>query len=227
MKTRPSQTVILYGGDITVEHYSVDVYYLLMEIEEIKLIFELYNRFNNEYDNLDEDEFENGDYSYLGLVDGLESHVLHAKRVMKKEVNSSYDYSSLEDDFNKWAKNKGEDLDDEGQFGLYAKFMIDKDPKRYAVLNKYIENKSEFIDIFEKNCISKNTFYYTYDDGLCSDKEFDMGGFNHWYEVCESYEGEFTGFEKWDYFDLFNWLSYGWEDDENNFIAFADLTYGN
>ena len=200
-----SSIICLLGGDQT-RCWVQKLQVIICDIpfEEAKKLFELHNRFHNEY--------ENTELSYLGL-DNLVDEVIcsREKRNKEKQENLSYYRDSDVDNF----------------IG-YILDMCKKEPNRYLRVKKYVkdyyfDNKFyNLANILLDHAIEEEDYYWI-DQCRVSQQEWDretFEGFNHWYEIAELYNPE----DKFP-FDL--------SDEEivsifgfNKFEELADLSYG-
>lgn len=200
--------VCILGGDqINMWAQKLTIYNCDIPLSHAKSIFELYNRYHNEYENSDTSFF------YVGL-DNLVEEILAAREKRKAEKQEGKDYSvCFEAEF----------------FGEYAIKMARKYPERYGMLeqynfmDKYEDEYFNTIDkIFEKHCIDCQEYYWL-DQTRVNTAEWDaetMCGFNHWYEIAELYSAdEELPFDLKDE-DVVSILGF------NKFEAFADLSYG-
>lgn len=198
--------VCILGGDQTrTWAQELSVIKCLIPMHEAKLLFEIYNRFNDEYNN--------DDMNYFGL-DNLSDEVAYARQCMKSEQEKNLSYDKLyEEDY----------------FLAYFKRIIKEENDRYGVLEKYIPS-DEYIDegfyslkdIIYNNAIDEEKYYW-FDQCRVSKEDYDFqsgGGFNHWYEVAELYRTD----EKlpFDLNDEDIVSIFGFE----KFEAFGDLSYG-
>lgn len=176
-----------------------------MEVEQAKLVFELYNRYFNEYD-----ENKNDD-GYFGL-DNLEDEVVVARKKMREMKKDELDYSG--------PKNAHISLIE------FARTEIEKDRERYgSISNCFAVSKDErwsFQRIFEKDSIGDEIYYWV-DQTPVSNTKFQeieaQGAFGHWYDVAELFspEGVPVDLEDEDVVSIFG---------TDKFLAFADLSYG-
>lgn len=181
------------------------VLYCKMGLSQAKLIFELYNRYCNEYD---ESYNETG---YFGL-DNLEDEVLSARQKMRSEKNPDLDYSAPPDRTKSLLK--------------FALEQIEKEPERYGAVKDAFASVSDddykpLQRIFEKDSLEEEAYYWI-DQTSVSKQEFNklsVNGFSHWYEVAELYA---PGKLPFDLTDEDTTGIFG----TDKFAAFADLSYG-
>lgn len=199
-------TLCYVGGDQTkCWVQKLEIVKCNIPLEDAKLMFEVYNRLNGEYDN--------DDYSYLGLdnlVDEVKSHRKKIVKDMKKEFK--YDNSSSKDDF-------------------YVSLIdiCEKEPDRYKTIKKYFDVKEDeydeyysLRDFFDRKAVDVKTYYWI-DQCRVSEDEWNSEtgwGFSHWYDIVELYDVEKV-------------LPFDLNDEEvvsifgfNEFEAFADLSFG-
>ena len=197
--------ICLLGGDQTCCWVQkLQVIKCDIPFEDAKKLFELHNRFHNEY--------ENNEYSYLGL-DNLVDEVEIARKKMKETMISGLSYKC--------------DSDIE-VFIEYALDKCKKEPERYSNVEKYLiePDYSHDVDmysirnIFESHVIEKKEYYWI-DQCRVTEEEWNgMDGFNHWYEIMELYNPEKElpfDFTDEDIVSIFGF---------NKFEGFADLSYG-
>lgn len=176
-----------------------------MDIEQAKLIFELYNRYHKEYDE------DNNETGYFGL-DNLEEEVFAARQKMRSEKIAGLDYSGPEN-------SEDEDI----ELMKFIQEQIRKEPKRYGSVEAYFAKQEDdpwlLQHIFKDDSVGEEIYYWQ-DQTHITDSEFDvLGGFYHWYEIAELFPvGK---------------LPVNLEDEDtvsimgtNKFLAFADLYYG-
>lgn len=208
MDNSNGSVVCVLGGDqVRMWAQKLTIYYCDIPLEHSKAIFELYNRFHNEYENTDTNFF------YVGL-DNLVEEILDAREKMQLNKENGEDYSVC--------------IEAES-FGEYVIKMIREYPERYGILeqynfiDKYEDEYFNTIDkIFEEHCIDCQEYYWL-DQTRVTTAEWDaetMYGFNHWYEIAELYsiDKEFP-FDLKDE-DVVSILGF------DAFEAFADLSYG-
>lgn len=193
---------------------TLKVYHCAMDVKEAALIFELHNRFHNEYNA------ENNGLFYLGL-DNLVDEVVVARKKMRDEMNPSLDYSGPSDDV--------DEID-------FIKKQIKAFPNRYGVIEKYFVSDNYgwdnfddacfmddgFEQIFARQAMCKRDEYYWIDQTRVTEEEFDEEsefGFSHWYQVAELFgAGELpVDLADEDTVSIFG---------TGKFVAFADLSYG-
>ena len=207
-----STICILGGAQIGGWYQRLQILKCEIPVKDSLLIFELYNRWNGEYEIEDRN---NADLLYLGL-DNLEIEVIAAREKMMLERREEYDYS----------KNSKSD-----SFYKYLSIMIESEPERYGDLKNYI-NAIDLIDsefdnevmkqIFESRIVDEKNYYWI-DQTQVTSSEWaeECGyGFNHWYEIMELYSpGMELPFDLSDE-DIVSIFGFG------KFEAFADLSYG-
>lgn len=198
--------ICILGGDQTrIWAQELSVIKCSIPLQEAKLLFEIYNRFNDEYNN------ENLDY--FGL-DNLCDEVTYARERMKLEKLKDFSYEKIYESDN---------------FLEYLKTIIQEEKNRYSTLEKYIPNEKFIEDDFYslKDIIYEYALdekkYYWFEQCRVSKAEYEKYtgyGFNHWYEIAELYRADCNlpfdlndedivsifGFEK---FEAFGDLSYG------------------
>ena len=200
-------TVCALGGDqVRTWAQKLEVIVTAMPCRHAKLLFELYNRLNGEYSNLDEGK---NDTSYAGL-DNLEEEILVAREKMQAERDPDLDYSG---------KENGED--GYVEFGAFALRKIAEEPQRYGALRHYkIFEYDELKYILERYCLTKREYFWL-DQTRVSEEEFEeVDWFNHWYDVLELYDGLDLPVDLADE-DVVSIFGCG-----GKFEAFADLSYG-
>ncbi len=197
-------TLCKLGGDqVNIWIQELTVWGCTMPTEHAKLIFELYNRYNGEYDNLDKGE---NDTSYAGL-DNLEEEIRAARQQMQAQRIPGGDYA------------RGEEAE-EGDFGYYVCRHIEKEPERYGELKQYgIKSYEDIEEIFWDHLISEQKYHWI-DQTRVTEEEFgELDGFNHWYDILELYDGTELPVDLKDE-DVVSIFGCG------KFAAFADLSYG-
>lgn len=198
-------TVCILGGDHSSEWFQkLRVLHCKMDVSQAKLIFELYNRSCDEYNP------ENNDLWYQGL-DDLVDEVIEARDKMRSEMEPGVDYS-------------GPSKDSDNQIDFFLE-QIQKNPARYSSIQTYIENAADAYSmiehIFENDAIGEEDYYWI-DQKSVTKQEYDSKsdwGFSHWYEVAELFE---AGDLPFDLTDEETISIFG----TNEFVAFADLSYG-
>ena len=204
--------VCLLGGDqVRTWEQKLEIVKTSIPFADAKALFELHNRYHEEYERIIEEE--ETDYGYVGL-DNLVEEIKEAKAKMKEEMDEDLDYSvSLEEE----------------SFGEYIMEMAEEEPERYGHLTKYVDMMSvdDYFEnrldhIFKRYEVECNTYYWL-DQTRVTEKEWDaetMDGFNHWYDVAELYSPEKElPFDLKDE-DIVSIFGFG------KFEAFADLSYG-
>ena len=182
----------------------IEVIYSNMPVDDAKLLFEIYNRRNDEYLG------GNDDTSYAGL-DNLADEITEARKKMRSEMKAGDNYSEFECDDNDFAQILSKAIkENSDKYGNLLKYTgyINPDNIRYV----------DFTDIYEKTILDKETYYWI-DQVRCSFEEYEGLSFNHFYSVAELFEG--------------NTLPIDFKDEDvistfgtKKFIAFADLSYG-
>ena len=182
----------------------LNIYYCAIPLEHAKCFFELYNRWQREYETILEDK----NYGYVGL-ENLMKEILDAKEKMREEMVNGLDYKmNIET----------------STFGEYVSESIESDPKRYGMLKQYItefECEFELKDVFVDKAVDRKTYYWLNRTqvGSAEWSQETIGGFYHWYEVMELYSPEDgLPFDLND--DFVSIFGFG------KFVAFADLSYG-
>ena len=194
--------VAFVGGDQTRTWIQeLNVWYCSIPVEEAKLLFEIHNRMYDEYND------EKNDTSYLGL-DNLEEEVILARKKMRENKEENVDYSEIA-------------YNEEDKYSGYLK-AIDKNPDRYECIKKYLIKDEEFFDL--KNIISNyivktESYYWLNQTHVSQDEYMENYDCNHWYEICELYEGSELPFDVSDE-DIVSIFGF------NKFVAFADMSYG-
>ena len=186
---------------------SLEIGYCTIPLDHAKKLFEIYNRFCNEYYTI-ENDFHN--VSYAGL-EGLGAEILSARRKMKNEMDSTLSYSASDDE-------------DESLYDFIIR-LCREEPQRYGELLQYISEDHKGIYNIEKiffDHIVDVKKYYWIDQSHVTPSEWDayVTGFYHWYEIMELYP-------------LHKKFPYDLDDPDtisifgtNEFEAFADLSYG-
>jgi len=204
--------VYLVGGDQTnIWTQKIKAFVCMIPVSHMKMIFEIYNRYCDEYN------VEKNDVSYLGL-DNLAEEVTKARAKMRSEMDPMLNY---------------EPVDEESKcFCDYLINRITEESERYQALMQYM-------DIFDQCWNDDDAFYmdelfdsfslgfeenYWIDQTKVSETEFseysdEYYENNHWYEVAEV-------------FDLNEWV-FNFEDEDtigifgsDKFKAVIDLSYG-
>lgn len=199
--------ICLLGGDqIRIWAQELSVIKSSIPLEDAMLLFEIYNRSN--------DEYYNDSFGYLGL-DNLAEEVKYARKLMKENEVDNYSYKQEYD---------------ADSFLEYMKIVIKKEKDRYGKLEKYLpelddemlEEDFSFKDLLYQYVISEEKYYWA-DQCRVNKREFEYCfgyGFNHWYEIVELYDpNEKLPFDLSDE-DIVS--IFGFE----KFKAFADLSYG-
>lgn len=193
----------LAGDQIAVWTQELSVQHSAMPLADAKAFFELYNRFNREYDQMDAGI---SDTSYAGL-DNLEEEITAARKKMQEQRISGLDYSmALEQDIL--------------GFGDYVLKMIDREPGRYGSLGVYeIMPYSTLEEILDNYALGEARYYWL-DQTRVSETVYNaVEGNNHWYSVLELYGGKEIPVDLQDE-DVVSIFGCGC------FEAFADLSYG-
>ena len=173
-------------------------------LQKSLLIFELYNRWMQEY--------ENDSLDYLGL-DNLDVEVNAARKKMISAKKEGYDYSR---------KIEASNLFD------YLSGMIEAEPERYGELQKYItdidpgDDAETIKTIFENLALDEDNYYWIDQTRVTSAEweEESSDGFNHWYEIMELYSPNTA--LPFDLADEDIVCIFGFD----KFEAFVDLSYG-
>ena len=193
--------ICVMGGDqARMWCQKVDVYECMIPLDEAKLLFEIYNRCNNEY-------LCDSDYSYAGLDGLVEEKIAHREK-MEASMKSGLSYEQIEMD--------------PYEFNEVLSYAIDEEPKRYGSLKKYISKDMEmcgFLELLIGYSVIRESHYWV---DLCktTQAEFDsFYGFNHWYEVVELFDAKKFSFN----FNDEDTISIFGSDES---IALADLSYG-
>lgn len=197
-------TLCKLGGDqVRTWAQELTVWSCTLPTAHAKLLFELYNRFNEEYDKLDRGE---NDTSYAGL-DNLEEEIRAAREQMQAQRIPGADYSRGAETVN-------------GNFGAYVLQCIGKEPERYGVLKQYgVDPFAGLEEIFWNHCIGEKKYYWL-DQTRVPEEEFSqIDGYNHWYDILELYDGLDLPVDLNDE-DVVSIFGCG------KFAAFADLSYG-
>ena len=198
--------ICLLGGDQTkIWVQELSVIKCSIPIQEAKLLFEIYNRFC--------DEYKNERLNYLGL-DNLSDEVIYAREKMKLDKVKDFSYEKIYETNN---------------FVEYIKTIVQKENNRYGILEKYIPEDKFLEDDFYslKDIIYEYALdekkYYWLEQCRVSENEYNqcsVFGFYHWYEVIELYRAD-------------NNLPFDLNDEDiisifgfKKFEAFADLSYG-
>ncbi len=181
-------------------------------MKEAKALFELYNRYINEY--ADVDELSYSELSYAGL-DFLADEIIDSRKKLKSEMKEGLDYSK--------PKMSGGYF----SFGKYVLKMAQKEPERYGELEYLIPKKgaSEYHflqDVFFAYEAEREEYYWC-DMIRASKSEWEMavgGGLYHCYEIMELYPIDKP--LPFDLSDKYINSIFGF----NEFEAFADLSQG-
>lgn len=200
--------ICLLGGDQTrIWAQELSVIKSSITLKDAILLFEIYNRANDEYNN--------NNFGYLGL-DNLAEEVEYARKQMNDNRIDTYSY---EQEYNA------------DSFIEYMRIILEKEEERYGDLKKYLpesdcneifEGNFTFKDLLYKYAISEEKYYWV-DQCRVSKKDFEFSTgleFNHWYEIAELYDPS----EKlpFDFFDEEIVSIFGFK----KFKAFGDLSYG-
>ncbi len=175
----------------------VNVKYCSIPLEEAKLLFEIYNRINDEYNP------EYNDTSYLGL-DNLEEEVIVARNKRRSECLPNLDYSKIE------------------YHDHIEEFMELINSDRYSSIKKYIGEDEDYFslkDILDQHVVKQENYYWLDQTHVSQDEYMENYDCNHWYEICELYEGTELPFDISDE-DVVSIFGF------NKFVDFADLSYG-
>lgn len=193
------------GDQVQGWHQKIDVIYSSMPVEDAKLLFMVWNRIKDEYND------ENTDVGYAGL-DNLVDEIIAARAKMRSEKNNEFGYDRLED------------IEDEEEytFASYVENAIYEDSK-YRNLLKYVSFEdmrygASFENYYEPTILDVKTYYWE-DQVRCTSKEYDKNDYFHRYEVIELFEGDTlpVDFDDEDVVSIFG---------TGKFVAFADLSYG-
>lgn len=195
--------VLIIGFDeMRASAFEFNIYHSELSLEELKLIFEVYNRMFDSYQKTSQDI----DYSYLKLKT-LEGHLQKAKTLHLKQYQS-----------NKNLYSKGSKA-----FNSYDYFNAINDG-RYDLIKDYFSDHAEFKvgdslkEIIYDYSYTIETYHYI-DEQSVDDEVWDgylYQGFYHYYEIMELYESypinddfKFSDFvQKDDFIDLID-LSQG------------------
>ena len=196
-------TVCKLGGDqVNIWAQHLTVHFCTMPAEHLKLLFEAYNRYNNEYEKLDRGE---NDTSYAGL-DNLEEEIRAARAKMQADRVAGLDYSKGNVGDNIWC-------------GTYFQMLMNSEPERYGVLKEYnLPSYGNLDEIIQEFTLAEKHYYWQ-DQTRVSKEEFEGDFFNHWYEILELYDGKELPVDLNDE-DVVSIFGCG------KFEAFADLSYG-
>ena len=197
-------TVCKLGGDqVNIWAQHLTVHYCTLPTKQLKLLFEAYNRYNNEYEKLDKGE---NDTSYAGL-DNLEEEIRAARAKMLAERVAGLDYSKGNIGDNIWC-------------GTYFQMLINSEPERYGSLKEYHLPAYAGLEEIVQEFTLAEKHYYWLDQTRVTVEEFEeLDGYNHWYEVMELYDGKELPVDLNDE-DIVSIFGCG------KFEAFADLSYG-
>ena len=179
---RPLSVVCYVEGDHSgCWEQKMTVYYTLMPIEHAKLIFELWNRYHDEYDPSMNDVF------YIGL-DGLEQDVTAAREKIRSERKA----------------DPSDKRQDDEEFNEYFERKLREEADRYGCIEPYCSKTLENFDldyessewllpyIFSENSAYEEEYYWIDYAQLTEDEYEDksQGCFNHWYSVLELFQDE-------------------------------------
>lgn len=196
--------VCILGGDQTrTWSQELSVIKCSIPLQEAKLLFEIYNRFYDEYND------EN--LNYFGL-DNLYDEVIYAREHMELEKVKDFSYERIYESDNLLE---------------YMRTIVQEEKNRYGIIEKYISNDTFCEDDFSlKDLIYEYALdekkYYWFEQCRVSKTEYEQytgNTFNHWYEIAELYRPDsdlpfdlndedivsIFGFEK---FEAFGDLSY-------------------
>ena len=201
-----SSLICLLGGDQTrTWAQELSIIKCSIPLNEAKLLFEIYNRYCDEYNN--------DSLNYFGL-DNLADEVIYARQKMKNEKITGLSYDRLYD---------ADNLID------YMKIIIDKEAERYGQLKNYIPCDEEVYDdyyslkdLIYANAIDENKYYWFDQCRVDKDEyEYHTGcEFNHWYEIVELYDpSQELPFDLSDE-DIVSIFGF------KKFESFGDLSYG-
>lgn len=179
---RPLSVVCYVEGDHSgCWEQQMTVYYTLIPIEHAKLIFELWNRYHDEYDPGMNDVF------YIGL-DGLEQDVTAAREKIRSERKA----------------DPSDKRQDDEEFNEYFERKLREEADRYGCIEPYCSETLENFDldcdspewllpyIFSENSAYEEEYYWIDYAQLTEDEYEDksQGCFNHWYSVLELFQDE-------------------------------------
>lgn len=155
----------------------LEVNYLDMDVETAKLIFEIYNRMKNEYDD------SKNDMENVGL-DNMADELATARHMMRqsKKPGLSYNQITLSEDYAGFIK--------------YVLKAVRSEPARYQnVLRNLDASQFEYgyndiFDLFEECTVDAKTYYWI-DQTRVDAKEYEATGSWHsdWCEVLELFVG--------------------------------------
>ena len=208
-RSKTKTILCLLGGDqINLWIQKLEVKYLDMPSEDVRLMSEIYNRQMGEYD------LTKNDVGHAGL-DNLADEITVARNKMRQEMKSELDYSQF---------SYG---NDEEYYLDSLKQIAKKETTRYGHLLKYFTSDQlmnsyvVFKDAFDNSVLDEETYYWV-EQTRTDEKEYNIAAGdwqNHWYEVMEAFEGSELPVDLNDE----NVVSiFGTE----KFISFADLSYG-
>ena len=208
-RSETKSIVCLLGGDqINLWVQKLEVKYLNMPSSDVKLMFEIYNRQCEEYND------SKTDTGYAGL-DNLEDEIKAARVKMRDEKESGLTYSIVSSS------------DDNYYFLNVLKAAVKQEPKRYGNLLKYFSADEltngyiEFKELFDNSILDEETYYWV-EQTRVEEPEYEKAcgeWMNHWYEVMEAFEGSELPIDLSDT-EVVSILG------TDRFIAFADLSYG-
>ncbi len=201
-------TVCFLGGDQTnVWAQKLEVVRLNMPASAAALLFEIYNRIQEEYDD------GNNDVSYIGLSN-LAAEVTEARHRMRASRKPGVSYTKPA-------------YSDNDSFREIVQREIRRDPKRYAAVDQHLPVTqpslwdghilaNEFRELLMCCSDDVQTFYWCNQTRVGPEEYGDS--FSHWYDIAELFEGD---------------LPVNLNDEEvvsilgtGRFTAFADLSYG-
>lgn len=175
------------------------VMHLNMPLERAKLIFEIYNRIHDEYENPQEP-------GYAGL-DNLDREITAAREKMGRNKKKGLSYAGTGDD--------------SMEFGALAHQMIQKEGARYGELRSIIDED----DFSPLECLSRcaddEAVYCWWDMTRVDEDAYERKykGSSHWYEILQLYGPGKLPFDLKDP-DIMSIFGFG------KFEALADLSYG-
>lgn len=174
-----------------------------MPLIHVKAFFELHNRYNREYENMDRG---NNDTSYAGL-DHLEEEICVAREKMQSQRVPGLNYDA------------GETAAFDG-FGDYVCSCIVTEPDRYGMLKVYeISQFARLDEILEQYSIAEEKYYWVNHTRVSEEEYSEFQNYSHWYEVLELFDGKYLPVDLQDE-SVVSIFGCG------SFKAFADLSYG-
>lgn len=208
-RSKTKAIVCLLGGDqINLWVQKLEVKYLDIPANDVKLMFEIYNRQLGEYDP------EKNDVGYAGL-DNLTDEITAARNKMRAEKIAGLDYSQFSSN---------------GDAGYYLdslKQIVKKETSRYGHLLKYFTSDQlmngyvPFKEAFDNHVLDEEMYYWV-EQTRVNEEEYNAAAGDwqhHYYEILEAFEGTSLPVDLKDP-DVVSIFGTG------KFIAFADLSYG-